>query len=151
MLNIEQNLEKKKLRKLKRFERQNKRKVVSKVQIEKMDIDEFIKLRFSLSKGTRPLTKEKEYEILKEKLKSGSEKDLNVANFIIERNLAQYKQNIEELKLSIKRLEEVHADSQNAWKRLHHRELDVKSLNTYKMLITNEIDRRKDNKKMAVF
>lgn len=58
---------------------------------------------------------------------------------------------LEELKILIRQLEDKHQEPKSLYKKLSGKETDMKRLNMFRKLVQSELDRRKNNKEMAVF
>lgn len=122
-------------------------------RVENSDFVKYLNFRYSpkVNKNRQfPKTGQKEFQTMKEKLTSGTDKDLYLSNYVVEDKMEKYRVAIEKLKLLNKKL--IDSDPNGIlYKRLCAREIDLKELATYNQMVKNEMDRRKNNKEMAVF
>ncbi|KAH1013112.1 zinc finger CCCH-type with G patch domain-containing protein isoform X1 [Dendroctonus ponderosae] len=125
-----------------------RRRVKAKINPELLELEGYIEWHFQSGKK---VIEEKESSVLRDKLKTALDKAVNVASFMLDERIKTITFDLEELKIQIRQLEDKHQEPKSLYKKLSGKETDLKRLNIFRRLVQSELDRRKNNKEMAVF
>ncbi|XP_076260540.1 zinc finger CCCH-type with G patch domain-containing protein [Rhynchophorus ferrugineus] len=139
-------LQRKMERKQKRLEKKTSEKKP------KLNVCEFINSTIEVSKSKKTREQELSIQQLKDTLKNGSDKEIHLTSFRIEENIKKQRITIEKLRRVLSNFsDQTSSQYENIHQKLQQSECDMNNLKNEALLVKNEMNRRKNNKEMAIF
>ncbi|XP_050297214.1 zinc finger CCCH-type with G patch domain-containing protein [Anthonomus grandis grandis] len=121
------------------------------VRLEKMSLDKFVDFCIH-HRGNVPVKSGQETQTLQEKLKNETDKNANLCLFKLDESLKKLKMQLREMDENIANMEQIHRIVPNKfYSKQKSKKNSIKRAELMRLILKNELDRRKTNKEMSVF